>query len=321
LQTLLQKKLLNPLLDKLNLFKFPDLALRLSCPEDRLKQIHEHRDYKINSFLLKVPTESGIVKERDIHAPIGEYKFLLKRINNIILNRINLLQGVCGAVIGKNLFDMVRVHCGHEAILKIDLENFYQNISGQRIYSTLKGMNCSSDIAQYLMDLMTYNNSLPQGFSTSSMLANIVCYKLDMEQLKICDFYDINRTRWIDDIVFSGRRMDLEKAAPKLRTAVKKNGFPINEEKSSFSGRRDKVQVVGLLVNKKKPYISENIVQKVLSYIHIAQTEGYEKLRAAYPEEFVKKDVKKSLTGKVNHIQRFNKNQFQQLESELNKLP
>ena len=114
---------------------------------------------------------------------------------------------------------------------------------------------------------------------------------------------------------------DLEKAAPKLITSVEKNGFRINEEKFSFSGRKDKVQVVGLLVHKHKPYISENIVQKVLSYIHIAQTEGYEKLRAAYPEEFVKPDVKSSLVGKVKHIQRFNKNEILHLQKELNKLP
>ena len=96
-------------------------------------------------------------------------------------------------------------------------------------------MNCSPEIAKFLTELMTYNNSLPQGFSTSPMLANIVCYKLDMEQLTICDSYCINRTRWIDDIVFSGRRKDLEKAAPKLITAVAKNGFVINKRKSSFS--------------------------------------------------------------------------------------
>jgi len=219
------------------------------------------------------------------------------------------------------LFDMVNVHCGREAILKIDIENFYPSIFNKRIYSLLLNMSCSPEIAQYLSELMTYKDKLPQGFSTSPMLSNIVSYNLDLEQIKICKKFDIVRTRWIDDMVFSGRRKDLEFAAPKLITSVKKNGFRINKEKLKFSSRRDKVEIVGLLANKHKPYISEIVVTRILSYIDIVKTEGYEKLIKAYPEEFGDKDIKSSLSGKIKHIQRFNKNQFNYFENVLREIP
>lgn len=317
----MEKGLLNPLPVELNLFKFSHLALRLSYPEDRLKQIHLHRASKINSFLKKTIKKTGKVKEREIYAPIGEYKFLLKRINNRILNRVELPKGVCGAIIGKDLFDMISIHCGREAILKIDIENFFSNVLDRRVYPLLLRMKCSPEIAKFLTELMTYDKRLPQGFSTSPMISNIVSYKLDLEHLKICEPYNIERTRWLDDIVFSGRRTDLEIVAPKIITSVKKNGFRINNDKSRFSGRQNKMEIVGLLANKHKPYVSEKVIERVLSYIHIAIDAGYEKLSIAYPEEFQKQDIKNSLLGKVRHIQRFNKNQIYELENEISKLP
>ena len=264
----------NPSPIELNLFKFSHLALRLSYPEDRLKEIHQQRKFKIHSFPIETIKSSGEIKKREIDAPLGEYKFLLKRINNRILNKLKLLDGICGAIIGKDLFDMVDIHCGREAILKIDLEDFYPNISSRNINSTLIRNKCSPDIARYLTELMTHNNILPQGFSTSPMISNLVAHNLDLEQLHICEQFDIGRTRWLDDIIFSGRRKDLELAAPKLLTAVKINGFRINKNKTRFSGRKEKLEVVGLITDKHKPYISQEVVEKVLMFIRIRKIES-----------------------------------------------
>lgn len=228
---------------------------------------------------------------------------------------------MCGGVVGKSLIDMVQVHCGKEAVYTIDLKDFYPSISSRRIFIFFLNSKCSPEIADILTKLVTYDDQLPQGFPTSTMLANLVAYKMDIEQLSICKKFSIIRTRWIDDIVFSGRIKILELAAPKCDCAVKHNGFKLNESKRNFSIRRNTPKVVGLSVNKHKPYIPEGVVGKIKEILITAKIHGPQVAQSINEVDIGKKDFKAHILGKINYIANYNRSdgiELEQLFKEIN---
>lgn len=302
---------------KLSLFKPAHLCLRIDFPLDAIYKILENKDKKVEKFIITKTKENGEIKKRPIFSPNKEYKTLLRRINTNILNKYPLLPGVCGAVIGKSLMDMVKVHCNKEAVYQIDLKDFFPNIKHRTIFNLFLRLDCSKEIAKLLADLVTFQDFLPQGFPTSPMMANIIASKLDIEQLNICRKDNISRTRWIDDIAFSGRTASLESTIPKLITAIKKNHFIINADKELFSRRRDIPEIVGLTINKNHPYIPKRIIEKIEEYIQIAKEHGLSELSKMYPEEFKKKDILLSLIGKIKHIEIFDKNTANELREKL----
>ena len=301
---------------KLNLKEISFLAQQIGFPQEKLLKISENINGHTSEFVLR-KIKKGKLKERDLVRPSKLLKVVLRKINKNLLNKFHLSQGVCGGVINHSLFDMVEGHCGREAILSLDLERFFPNISYERIFSLFKDANCSTEIAKILTNLVTYKSSLPQGFPTSPTIANIIATNMDIVHLAICKKHNLYRTRWIDDIIISGRTVDIKKAKYKLIKSIEKSGFTVNPDKTVFQLRKNIPEVVGLNLNKAKPYISEKIVNKVDSMIDSLKTNGEKVTRDIFEDEFGKKDIIESLTGKINYIKQFNELDGEKLENKL----
>lgn len=310
-------KLSNNLYSSLNIYKLEHLLQRFEFPLDPINNILKDKDNKVNKFIISMSKENGTQKERTIYNPHKSYKALLRKINKKILNKTNLPEGVCGAVINKSLFDMVNIHCSKEAIYQVDLENFFPNISDRTILNVFLKMNTSKEVAKLLTELVTFDGRLPQGFPTSPMVANLVAIKLDFEQLQICKKFNISRTRWIDDIVFSGRIKDLNLAIPKLQTSIKKNHFKFNGKKEKYTRRKGNPEVVGLSLKKHRPYIPLRIINRIEEFIAVLNQNGFKKLRELYPEDFKKTDIENTLKNKIRYIERFDKKAATQLKEKL----
>lgn len=87
---------------------------------------------------------------------------------------------------------------------------------------------------------------LPQGFPTSPMIANLIAYGLDMQHLGQCDKSNITRTRWIDDIVFSGETVALKSNMRSLMGAIAHHGFKLNYRETAYKVRANHPIVTGL---------------------------------------------------------------------------
>ena len=303
---------------KLNLYNPKFLAYQLNFPIDHINKIRAFQLEKVRKF--SVPKSSNPNQTREIIAPSKDYKILLKRINKNLLQKAHLPIGVCGGIINKKLFDMVKPHCGKEAVYIVDLKDFYPSISKGRVLKMFLNAGCSKEIANLLTDLVTFENSLPQGFPTSTMLANIIAKKLDIDHLSICNRFSINRTRWVDDIVFSGRIKDLQRAKYFIDKTISKNGFTLNINKQKFSMRKTVPTAVGLTLNKRNPYVPLKVIEYIESVIDFILKYGIEIAIEVYRTEFNKKDLLKSLEGKINFISEFNSKDASHLKILLNKI-
>jgi len=301
---------------KLNLKEISFLAQQIGFPQEKLLKISENISDHTSEFILR-KIKNGKLKERDLVRPSKLLKVVLRKINKNLLNKFQLSQGVCGGVINHSLFDMVEGHCGREAILSLDLEKFFPNISYERIFSLFKDANCSTEIAKILTNLVTYKSSLPQGFPTSPTIANIIATNMDIVHLVICKKHNLYRTRWIDDIIISGRTVDIKKAKYKLIKSIEKTGFIINNKKTEFQLRKNSPEAVGLVLDKTRPYISKRVIDKIDNVIDCLLEFGIKVTIEIFEDDFGKKDIIESLTGKINYIKQFNELDGEKLENKL----
>ncbi len=239
------------------------------------------------------------------------------------MRRAKFPQSVCGGIIDKNLFDMVRFHCGKEAIYQVDIKDFFPSVTFETVQKFFIESGCTEYVSNLLADIVTLNGYLPQGYPTSPIISNLVLWKLDIEQENICKKYSLSRTRWIDDIIISGRIDNLQQAVSKIDTSIKYRGFRINSKKKKFTRRIDKkkdIVVVGLDVKKNKPEVPLLIFEKIenilFAFIQLGRKDAYE----IYKEEFKSKDIQQSLRGKINFVAEYNKNKGQYLLELYNKI-
>jgi len=284
--------------------------------------------YKKNENITKKEKKqnrNGKIKSRTVYDTSKEYKKLLQIIHKRISLKVRYLKGISGGVRRKTIYDMAKPHCGKEAALIIDLKDFYPSITYKMVYEFFKRANCSNGVAEILTELVTYEGFLPQGFPTSTTIANIVAYDLDIRHLEIAKKYNLVRTRWIDDIAFSGRKTDVERASRDIIGAVKLAGFISNCEKMKY-GRRSakkeemKLIVTGLKIDHKSPRVSPERIRNIDELLRNCETLGSLEAERIFKSENEDKtkNFRASLKGKVNFVKTYNKEKGLELERRVN---
>jgi RNA-directed DNA polymerase len=298
----------------LNLKTIPHLCKRLKYPLGTLQYFIQAQKQNITKLKI-TQTKDGITKERIVFNPSDEYKKLLRRINVVLFRHAPLPFGVLGGVIGKSISDMLSLHSGQEYIFSIDLKNFFPSITVEKVYSFFRKSGCISEISEILTNLTTYEDQVPQGFPTSPMLANLMASGLDKQHLEVCRTRRIMRTRWIDDIVFSGRTQDITPTIPSLIGAVKFHGFKISNRKVNACHRSENPIVLGLQIRKTKPTIPPQVIEMIFNILNDCRSFGVEFVQDYYETDSFgrKKKLKESLFGKIKYIETYNPTDAKQL--------
>lgn len=165
----------------------------------------------------------------------------------------------------------------------MDLQDFFVNIGGARVYAMFRTLGYPKEAAQVLTglcisrvpaqafqvrdptkcdfelprtDWLTRKRyqaaHLPQGAPTSPTLANLCAFNLDLRLQAAAEAMDARYTRYADDLTFSGGRQ-LEQAAQRFTLLVgaiaAEEGFAINFRKTRLMTRSQRQQVTGIVVN------------------------------------------------------------------------
>jgi len=265
--------------------------------------------------MLKQIKRNGSIKLRTVYDPSRQYKALLRKINKLLLQPVTLPEGVLGGLIGKSIYDMAKVHCHQEAVLSIDLKDFFPSIKSGRVVGFFRSAGCSPEVAGLLTDLVTLNGCVPQGFPTSPMLANMIAYGLDVQHIEIAKRANLQRTRWIDDIVFSGRIEDLESRCVSLLGAIRPHGFRLNYKKTKYVVRSSGPTVTGLEVRRRSPRVSIAVIDTIRDRLLECQHSGIEVVQMAFENETQgrRKDLSASLYGRINYVRRYNRKEGDEL--------
>lgn len=252
------------------------LASWLALPESELREWMSGRppdprgwNYTYNTFTI-AKRNGGT---RTIHAPSEALKSLQRRILHRLFNPLSAHPAATGFVPGRSVVDNARPHVGSDAVINIDLTDFFHSIPADRVRKAFRALGWNGECAKILTNICTYEGRLPQGAPTSPALSNLVCRRLDERLSALIAPYGGHYTRYADDITVSfpafGRNQRLRpkpKGRPRLfrpsplasrrllstiRRIIESEGFTIQMKKKVRVQRPHQRQTAtGLVINR-----------------------------------------------------------------------
>ena len=273
---------------------------------------------KINKILYGISNnidlnyEEIIIKKKNkdlryLNEPSPILKSIQKRILKNVLEEKMISK--CAYAYKKGLSTVLNAknHVGCKVILKLDIENFFDNINFYKVYNSCFNENLyPKKLGMLLTNLCVYNDRLPQGSPTSGYISNIVLRNFDCNIDAYCKDKNINYTRYSDDMTFSGE-FDIRKLIKYVNELLFKEGFRLNKSKIKVVLNTTRQQVTGIVVNEKLN-LSKNYKRKV-------RQEVYYVLKYGAKSHIKKRNINLScnrylsmLLGKINYVLTVNPN-------------
>ena len=229
------------------------LSLNLiNCKDEKkyIKTIYSiSNNMEKNYKIYKIKKRNG--KYRTIYEPNLILKQIQKQILNNILNNKSISKYAKAYHKGIQLKDNAILHINKEMILKLDIKNFFENISFLDIYNSCFPIEYfPKSVGMILTYLCTYDNHLTQGSPTSAYISNLVMKEFDEELGNWCDLMNISYTRYSDDMTFSGK-FNPSELITKVRKMLYKLGLELNNDKIHIVHKSSSQNVTGVVVNEK----------------------------------------------------------------------
>jgi|GEM_PF-1023867 len=201
---------------------------------------------------------------RLISAPSYILKTVQKCLNNIFYCLIEVSsvetfihRSATGFLPKYNILNNASPHIGKRNIYNIDLKDFFNNISIEKIKNVISSppFNLVKErgyLGDLIVSICCNNGGLPQGAPTSPLLSNLACYFLDIELQQLANKVGSNYTRYADDITFSSDDSIFTSTfKSNVRTIIESNGYFINKNKERLISSGRCQEVTGLVVNEK----------------------------------------------------------------------
>ena len=273
---------------------------------------------KINKILYGISNnidlnyEEIIIKKKNKNLRyLNEPSPILKGIQKRILKNVleEKMISKCAYAYKKGLSTILNAksHVGCKVILKLDIENFFDNINFYKVYNSCFNENLyPKKLGMLLTNLCVYNDMLPQGSPTSGYISNIVLRNFDCNIDAYCKDKNINYTRYSDDMTFSGD-FDIRKLIKYVNELLYKERFRLNKSKIKVVLNTTRQQVPGIVVNE-KINLSKNYKRKI-------RQEVYYILKYGVKSHIEKRNINLScnrylsvLLGKINYVLTVNPN-------------
>lgn len=207
-------------------------------------------------------------KRRTIYSPKVALKVIQKWFGFHLSNVISFPLHVCGFVKGRSFIDAAKQHIGAKWILSFDIKDFFPSITIQAVTESLIHVGYSEQAAKLLAELCCLNKVLSQGSPASPILSNICMRLIDDELIKVAKKYNVIVTRYVDDIVFSGKNDFNNQLKTDIENLFNDSPFTLNSQKTYFadSAQGQRLKVHGLLVKESKITLTKGYRNKLRAY-------------------------------------------------------
>lgn len=189
--------------------------------------------------------------EREILSPYPILSYIQKWIKNNILDKDEVSDYAFAYVKGKSILDNANSHIKNHDLLRIDIRNFFQNISHRDVEKVFINLGYTGKLSYHLSKICCYSSFLPQGACTSPILSNLVCRDMDKKVSKLSDDYNLKYTRYADDMYFSGKIFGSDFLA-KVSEAINSYEFEINDNKTTLRQDGSRKIITGLCISGNK---------------------------------------------------------------------
>ena len=257
-----------------------------------------------NYRVYKIKKRNG--KYRTIYEPNSLLKHIQKQILNNILNNKSISKYAKAYHKGISLKDNAIPHINKDIILKLDIKDFFENISFVDIYNSCFPIEYfPKSVGMLLTYLCTYDEHLAQGSPTSAYISNLVMKDFDEVLGAWCEDNNISYTRYSDDMTFSGN-FNPSKIIIKVRKMLYILGLQLNNDKIHIVNKSSCQLVTGIVVNE-KTQVSSKYRKEIRQEIYYIKKYGIK----SHLQKRNINDTKKYLNmlyGKILYVLQINEN-------------
>lgn len=270
------------------------------------------KEGNINDILLKFRYDKADFKD-------GSFNILLKNGDNIayqLVKHSNAGDSGIITVFKKNsnfkgiteLFsnDFKKLDPEYKKIFK-NFDRYFSYYLGELIITHQNKLNDKNKVAILIATLCCNNleverinkdgnwepinkNVLPQGAPTSPVFSNIVCQRLDFLLTGVAKRFNLNYTRYADDITFSSMHNVYQENGDfvnELQRIIKEQGFHIKESKTRLQKRGYRQEVTGLVVND-GVNVKKRYVKQLRMWLYYWEKYGYKKAEQIFLRDYIK---------------------------------
>jgi len=306
-------------------------TLDISCHEFIQALCIEDDDKYVSK---QIPKKGGGF--RTVYNPHYRLRKIQRRINNRIFSPksgnalVSWPKFVYGSVpneyyedafYSKDYISCVKQHCLSKSVLKIDIEDFFDNISEDlvtRIFHEF--FKFPKSVSSILAKVCCYQGVLVQGALTSSYLASLCFYDKETDVYNKARRKNLNYTRLLDDITVSSKKIDYNYDYIKkiIVDMLYEKEFPVNFSKTVVQRfNSEPLLVHGLRISYKDPRLPIKELSRIRSAVRNVEKIASEpkfRLTYNYRKEFYK------CLGRVNKLSRLGHNQHKALIARLMKV-
>jgi hypothetical protein len=205
---------------------------------------HAGRYYK--PFDLQRP---GSLKWRHIDNPTDELSKLQKNIYRAIFATYDFPANIVGGVQDRSIKHNMREHLAQQVLITLDIKECFPHIHDlHHVFPMFRRLGFSPSVSALMTQLTTFQHRLPQGASSSSMIANLVMEPIHREFAKIAEVYGLHWTMYVDDIAISGVRAR-DAIIPVIR-ALHREGYSVAHRKIHVMANSERQALTGGIVNR-----------------------------------------------------------------------
>ncbi|MEJ5132445.1 reverse transcriptase family protein [Acinetobacter sp. MYb177] len=264
-------------------------------------------------------------RERTVYNPKPIFRKIQRRIKNRIFKQISWPDFVFGSIpADENSHDFIECaqqHCLAQSILKLDIEDFFDNISQDLVESIFKNFFRYSDsVSTILATLCCVDLKVPQGGITSSYLASIALHSLEENLFLRMKSKKLIYTRYVDDITISSKNRDFnfEAIINIVESLLNNLNLPLNKKKievNRFSSIP--LTVHNIRVDFKNPRYDKTEVKNIRAAIHrLSELAKKPNHRTHY---YYRIDFNRC-QGLISKLKRVNHQSYIKLQNKLNKI-
>ncbi len=288
-------------------------------------------------IVFNIKKKSG--GDRVIHAPNKGLMKIQECLKVIFECVVEVSSHAKGFVKGRSIVDNAKEHVGHKFVFNIDLKDFFPSIDQARIWKILQvppfrlneqsgrrilaniiaGLCCERMEVERLNEIGKWTkvvtSVLPQGAPTSPILSNIICSNLDYKLSCMAKRFEVNYTRYADDITFSCDKDIFSKNSgsflKELKRNIKEERFRINSQKMRVQKSEYRQEVTGLVVNE-FVNVPKRYLKQLRMWLYYWESYGYERMSYYFMPLYIKDkgylvngeipDFESIIRGKLNYV-------------------
>lgn len=210
-------------------------------------------------------------KQRRISSPKVALKVIQKWFSHHLNVTVTFPHHIYGFVKNRSFIDAAKKHIGSKWVYSVDIKDFFQSITEERVIESLQYIGYRRESAETLAKLCCLDKRLAQGSPASPIISNIYMRDIDNKLLDIGEKLELVVTRYADDIVFSGNNSSIENLKNEIEKIFESSELELNTSKSYFadSERGQRLKVHGLLIKDDRVSLTKAYRNKIRAYKHM----------------------------------------------------